>query len=276
MPFVESNGSMIRYHVIGKGRPLIFISGLGMDHRVWLYQMLHFSRSFMVILFDNRGIGESTYDGKRFSTYTLARDVLNLMDHLGIDKANIVGSSLGGMIAQELAINFPDRVDKLVLSSTTAKLERGSRKRGFFKNLENILSGDLEILFNVDPDHPIFNRAINYILQNLYSRDFLMRNRVFVERLARDYFSKDRYYEVLLRQAGAAIRHDTRKRLDLIDSITLVLSGTDDKIIPPEHGRRLAEMISGASFIEIEGGNHGLHLEKTDIFNQHLGKFLSG
>ena len=274
MPFIETEGARIKYHIIGKGKPLIFISGLGMDHKVWLYQVSHFFKKFMVVLFDNRGIGESSYDGKRFSTYTLARDVINLMDSLNIEKANIVGSSLGGMIAQEIAINFPDRVDKLVLSSTTAKLERRTRKGEFFRNLGKIISGEVEILINADPDHPIFNRAINYILQNAYSRDFLIRNKSLAEKLAREYFSKENYYEVLLRQAGAAFRHDTRKRLRSISAETLVMAGTNDRIIPAENGERLAKEIKRPNFVKIEGGTHGLHLERAEDFNKHLEAFL--
>jgi len=274
MPFIESDGARIKYHIIGRGKPLIFISGLGMDHRVWLYQASHFFKKSMVVLFDNRGIGESTYDGERFSTYTLARDVVNLMDNLGIDKANIIGSSLGGMIAQEVAINFPDRVDNLVLSSTTAKLERKARRGEFFKNLGKIISGEVEILIDADPEHPIFNRAINYILQNAYSREFLIRNKSFAEKLAKDYFSKENYHEILLRQVGAALRHDTRNKLKLIKAKTLILSGTDDRIIPAENGEKLAKGIRISQFVKIEGGTHGLHLERTEEFNRYLEDFI--
>ena len=153
MPFADVNGIKIKYHIMGDGENLIFISGWGMDHRVWMHQASYFRDRYRVIVFDNRGVGESTDDGRRLSTYILAKDVVGLLDFIGVDKANVVGSSLGGMVAQELAINFPKRVDKLILSSTTSRLSIKTR-RNFIKNLKNALKNDVEILFDIAQNDP--------------------------------------------------------------------------------------------------------------------------
>lgn len=273
MPFADVNGIRIKYHIIGKGEPLIFISGWGMDHRVWLHQTSFFCDKYKVIVFDNRGVGESTDDGKRLSTLTLAKDVIGLLDYLDVQRANIVGSSLGGMIAQEIAINFPERVNKLVLSSTTAKLARKSRKN-FLKKLKETLHKDVEILIDVDPGRPILNKAINHVLQVAFSREYLLRNRELIRSILQSNISRENYLHTLLRQAGAAVRHDTRKRLHMIKSKTLVMAGENDRLIPPDHGEMLARGIKGSIYLLMKDCAHSLHMEKPDEFNFHLENFL--
>lgn len=274
MPFADVNGIKIKYHIMGEGENLVFISGWGMDHKVWMHQMLYFRDKYRVIVFDNRGVGESTDDGRRLSTYTLAKDVVGLLDHIGVDRANVVGNSLGGMIAQEMAINFPKRVDKLILSSTTAKLTRRAR-RNFIKNLKNAVRNDVEILLDITPERPVLNRAINHVLKMTFSREFLDRNGDLIRDILRSNLSREGYIHTLVRQAGAAIRHDTRKRLYRIKSKTLVLAGENDALIPPTEGEELARGIKGSIYILIRNCAHSIQMEKPDEFNYHLENFLS-
>jgi len=274
MPFADVNGIKIKYHIMGEGENLIFISGWGMDHRVWMHQASYFRDRYRVIVFDNRGVGESTDDGKRLSTYILAKDVVGLLDYIGVDRANVVGNSLGGMIAQELAINFPKRVDKLILSSTTSRLSIKTR-RNFIKNLKNALKNDVEILFDIAPERPMLNRAINHILSMTFSREFLERNGELIRDILKSNLSKEGYVHTLIRQAGAAIRHDTRKRLYRIKSKTLILAGENDILIPPSEGEQLARGIEGSIYILIKNCPHSIQMEKPDEFNYYVENFLS-
>ena len=104
MPKVIINGINISYKVEGVGEPLVMIMGIASTQRAWLLQTLAFKKHFKVITFDNRGCGESEKPHEPYSIRTLADDTAGLISHMGIDKAHVLGVSMGGMIAQELAI----------------------------------------------------------------------------------------------------------------------------------------------------------------------------
>src|SRR5512136_1692386 len=108
------------YKVSGHGQPLILITGFASAQNTWIMQVRAFSRQYRVVTFDNRGFGRSDKPPGPYTTKMLAGDTIALMDHLGIKKAHIVGGSMGGMAAQEIAIEHPERLDKLILSSTSA------------------------------------------------------------------------------------------------------------------------------------------------------------
>jgi pimeloyl-ACP methyl ester carboxylesterase len=117
------NGINIAYDVYGQGEPLVLIMGLGGTRQSWVFQKRAFSKHFKVITFDSRGIGKSDKPDEPFTIKTIADDTIGLMDHLNIDKAHILGVSHGGRVAQEVAINYPDRVNRLVLASTNTGAE---------------------------------------------------------------------------------------------------------------------------------------------------------
>ena len=110
----------IHYEEYGKGLPLIMILGLGQDTATWEFQISDFSKHFRLILMDNRDSGKSSSCSETYTTETMARDTLGLMDHLGIKRTYLLGTSMGGMIAQQVALVAPERVIGLVLVSTTS------------------------------------------------------------------------------------------------------------------------------------------------------------
>jgi pimeloyl-ACP methyl ester carboxylesterase len=110
----------IHYEEYGEGPPLIMILGLGQDTATWEFQVSEFSEHFRLILLDNRDSGKSSRSPETYTTKTMARDILGLMDHLGIARAHILGTSMGGMIAQQVALMAPERVISLVLATTTS------------------------------------------------------------------------------------------------------------------------------------------------------------
>jgi pimeloyl-ACP methyl ester carboxylesterase len=110
----------IHYEEYGRGQPLIMILGLGQDVSTWGLQIPELSRHFRLIVFDNRDAGKSARSTEAYTTKTMALDTLGLMDHLGIDRAHFLGVSMGGMIAQQIALSAPERVKGLILASTTA------------------------------------------------------------------------------------------------------------------------------------------------------------
>src|SRR5512136_1643850 len=126
MPLARLNGINVNYRVEGQGEPLVMIMGFTAGRVGWMPQIPFFRKYYRVITFDNRGAGKSDKPPGPNSTRMMADDTVKLMDVLGIEKAHIMGLSMGGMIAQELAINYPQRVMKLVLAATYARQDETS------------------------------------------------------------------------------------------------------------------------------------------------------
>ncbi|MFH1349604.1 MAG: alpha/beta hydrolase [Pseudomonadota bacterium] len=120
MPEVKLGDVPIYYEEHGQGAPLIMILGLGQDIATWGFQVSEFSKYFRVIVFDNRDSGKSSHCAEIYTTETMARDTLGLMDSLGISQAHLLGTSMGGMIAQQIALAAPERVTSLILAATTS------------------------------------------------------------------------------------------------------------------------------------------------------------
>ncbi|MHA2431043.1 MAG: alpha/beta fold hydrolase, partial [Promethearchaeota archaeon] len=119
MPIVQVNNIKIYYKIHGEGTPFILIRGLSSSLVDWVpYNIEQFSKSFKTILFDNRGVGRTEIPGGNYNTKMMAGDTVGLMDALGIKKTYLLGFSMGGCIAQEMVLNYPNRVTKLVLSSS--------------------------------------------------------------------------------------------------------------------------------------------------------------
>src|SRR4030042_2301653 len=126
MPRANVNGTNIYYGVHGQGEPLVMIMGFGGGCRGWYFQTRAFKKHYRVIIFDNRGIGKSDKATEPYTIRTMASDILGLMDNLGIEKANVLGMSLGSLVAQEIAIEHPERAMKLILAcSLIGELQEG-------------------------------------------------------------------------------------------------------------------------------------------------------
>ncbi len=111
----------INYEIYGEGPPLIMILGLGQDIATWGLQIPELSKHFKLILFDNRDSGESSRCTEDYSTEDMARDTIGLIDYLEVDSVNLLGTSMGGMIAQHIALTAPERVNSLILASSSPK-----------------------------------------------------------------------------------------------------------------------------------------------------------
>ena len=119
MPKANIRDMEIYYEEYGQGTPLVMILGLGQDTATWSFQIPELSNRLRLIVFDNRDCGKSSRCLDDYTTRTMAQDTIGLMDHLGIDQAHICGTSMGGMIAQQVVLMAPERVNSLILASTT-------------------------------------------------------------------------------------------------------------------------------------------------------------
>jgi len=273
MPVAKIKDVSINYYTFGEGNSLILIAGLGVDSMCWFYQIPFFKNFFKVIVFDNRGIGKSTGFKGRYSIKMMADDVAELLEHLKIQKSHVLGSSMGGMIAQEFAITYPEIVDKLILCSTFAKPQ--FMVDNITRGLRKLLKGKLENIFEINPRKIVYEKLFNYLLQQMFNEEFLKKNRKFVEETWQKYLFAGNYTETFFKQIGAVHRHDTLNRLNLIKSETLVLTGTEDKLIIPGCSNILAKKIPKSTLIKIDNVGHGLHFEMPDIFNKIVIEFLS-
>ena len=255
MPIAKVGDVSINYEVEGKGEPLVMIMGFGSGIEGWHYQAPFFAKRFKVVTFDNRGVGKSDKPESLYTTVTMADDAVHLMDHLGIEKAHIMGASMGGMIAQELAINHPERVNKLVLACTYARpLLRdtdGARLTGTPSERMNSIIG---LAFN----KPLY-RLVFGTLARLRSVPEGSPEATGIEG-----------------QSAAVMTHDTLDRLGSITAPTLVIVGTGDRLIDPSASELLSGKIPGAKLVKVKGGSHTFMVENRDEFNREVLNFLTG
>jgi pimeloyl-ACP methyl ester carboxylesterase len=262
MPFRKANGITIYYEIHGRGNPLLLIMGLRRNAEWWYRQIPELSPHFQVIAFDNRGAGRSDQPPREYSIGLFAEDTAALLDGLGIPRAHVLGISMGGYIAQELAINFPEKVQRLVLGCTGCGGRRAVRMspEGMAKftavqglNPEQILRKDMDIYFS-----------------ERFIRENQERIKEFIAVSLRDYQPADAFQ----RQLAACQAHDTGDRLDRLTAPTLIMTGDDDPLVPPQNSRILQELIPGAELTLFPGLRHCFFMEADREFNRKAIEFL--
>jgi pimeloyl-ACP methyl ester carboxylesterase len=220
------------------------IMGLAGSGAMWWRLLPHVARRHRAIVFDNRGTGASSPAQTRLTMADMVDDALAVLDAAGVQTAHVMGASMGGMIAQHLALDHRDRVRSLVLACTTS----GGKREA--PNLRMLAATLLRPVLGPSRTFPLVAPA-------LYSQRTRSDER---ERLNEDMRirSSDRVgARTPLLQVAAIAGHDTRSRLHELDGVpTLVVHGLEDRLIPPERGRALARLIPGARLVEIPSAGH--------------------
>jgi pimeloyl-ACP methyl ester carboxylesterase len=264
MPMAKVNGINIDYRVEGQGEPLIMICGAGADKSSLRYQTGAFKKYYRTVTFDNRGSGKSDKPAGPYTIKMMADDTIGLMDHLGIEKAHVLGVSAGGIIAQELAINHPERVNKLILASTFARKDETS---GWSSEFDKAI----ETYVRSSHDKASQRRLVNVIMDlqiNKWSyRIFLLPLMKIAIRFMPAGTGVDAQFE-------AVGTHDTADRLGMIKASTLVITGTDDRLIKPISSEVIASLIQKAKLIKVSGGGHSFPMEMSGEFNREVLDFL--
>jgi len=263
MPKAKLNDISLYYEVHGEGEPFLLIAGLGSDSASWAGVVKDFSAGFETIVFDNRGCGRSYIGSKKSTISLMAEDVVNLLDYLKIEKAHILGHSMGGYIALELAINYPTRVDKLILASTASV----SSKRN------NILFEKMySQLVKEGPSEEWFKRWTFW----LFSPETL-NNSQFIEKFIKNSVKYPylQTAEGFKSQIDAIKLFDVRDKLGVIKAKTLILEGKDDALITPEESGILAKNIPGNTFRVLDGVAHSIHIENPRLFTEAMMGFLN-
>lgn len=280
MPKAPSNGIEIDYEVIGEGEPLVLVMGFSAQRILWpdeLVRLLN-GAGFKVVRFDNRDVGGSTKldhlgvpnvqrallrslvgirDRGPYSMLDMAKDVVGLLDHLGIDRAHVVGASMGGMIAQELALSFPERLRTL----TSIMSSPGGRRYsvGHPKALGALLA---------KPPRTREESADRMVatFRVLTGTGFPF-DEARIRALAHEAWDRGAHPPGAARQFAAILGHDSdrRDRLRNVRTPTLVLHGTDDPLIPERAGRATARLIPGARYVPIPGMGHDFPAEAMPL-----------
>jgi 3-oxoadipate enol-lactonase len=263
MQTVTAGDVELYYEQQGDGPDLLLIMGLGAHLGAWALQIPAFARQFRVTAFDNRGAGRSAAPDRPSSIRGMADDTAALLDALGIARAHVVGASMGGMIAQELAINHPQRVDRLVLACSRARSGP----------LRHVLAPAQAALRDLDLDPA--ERAL-VTMPWAYTSAFMSQpDRVL---RALELLRKDPYPiqpHAYRRQQEAVMAHDTLARLGQVRAPTLVLVGAEDILTPVAEAVELAEAIPGAHLHVLPRGGHAFTAEYPDEVNQAVLAFLT-
>jgi pimeloyl-ACP methyl ester carboxylesterase len=251
------------YIEAGAGDPLVLVMGFGGDHLAWGLQIPAFAANYRVIAFDNRGVGQSDAPDVPYSTAMMADDTMGLMDALGIDRAHVCGVSMGGMIAQEIALRHPARVRTLQLHATLARsdaymraLVEGWRKTRIALGREDALRVIALWLFapRTYEERPEF---VELVLQNAIANPYPQSLTGF------------------LRQGDAVLGHDTLERLERLRCPTLVSVADQDILVPPRFSHAIAQRVPGAELKTIAHAGHAYMWEEPEAFNAMCLEFLA-
>jgi pimeloyl-ACP methyl ester carboxylesterase len=243
------------YEEAGQGEPLLMVQGLGTDHLGWMLQVPELSKHFRVITFDNRDVGQSKQADGQYEIADMARDGLALADHLELDEFHLVGMSMGGAIAQEMALEAQERLRTLTLVVTfagggnwaTERSRLWSEIRGLLDHethLDWLLLYGMSEQFYEDPERVA------------YAKQLMRAN------------PHPQSVEAFQRQVEASGRHETRDRLATNSVPTHVIGAEHDTLVPVWKSQEIAELIPGADYSIMPRAPHALNMERAEEFNE--------
>ena len=256
----------IAYETHGRsGPPVLLVMGLGMRGLVWRPQVEGLAGTHRLVTFDNRGVGGSEDAPGLWGIREMAGDALSVLDALGWESAHVVGVSMGGMIAQELALLAPGRLRSLTLIAThaggpLAKLPPIEGLRGFLS--VNLLPAD---------------QRFSALASLLYPPEFLrtVDHDAMAQRM-REQLGSRLPSSVRLRQILSVMRHDTRRRLPSVTLPTLVLRSGRDALVHPREQARLARLVPGSEEHLFPDAGHGLIFQHQAAVNERLAAHFAG
>ena len=262
MPFVSTSRGRLYYEERGEGPVVLLIHGLAGDLSAWYPQMEWLSESYRVIAFDNRGAGRSEQVDAAESTGGLARDTLELLDGLSVDQAHVVGRSMGGAIAQHMALLAPRRVVSLVLCASFARLDPLGQR--VLTNMREVL----EWRGGSWSDHA------RHSVANFVSGAFYNRNPEAIAGIERLIGGETRLPACYVAQNHACLEHDTLDDLHRITCPTLVLSGGQDPICSPTCTQWMVDRLPDVESVVFEDSSHFLLIEEPERFSEVLAGWL--
>ena len=259
----------VAYQIFGKGNPLLFIPGFSMTMDMWEPMLNGLPENHTAILFDNRGIGQTTTAaanetttsvGTVFTIHQFTNDTAALIDALKIRQpVDVLGLSLGGFIAQELALSHPEKVNRLILVASNCGGNQTVPPQVSPQDFKSMVSG---------------NATEELFLHTLFPQDWIKNNTEYIENEFIFPMGKVSSENLQRQSAAAGNWSGTCERLSEISMPTLVITGTQDITSPPANSIRLAEKIPGAWLVQIVGGGHGLMFQYPEKFAEVVETFM--
>ena len=263
MPRARIGDIQLYYEVHGHGTPLVLLQGLGLPATAWYPQVPAFAARHQVIVLDNRGAGRSDQPYGDYTVAQMAQDVAGLLDHLQIPRAHVLGLSLGGLIAQEFALSYSGRVHGLVLVGTHPGGPEYLQATGkMWREQLKVAGLTLE---------QIYRRALVWATTTAFRENHPDEVERFI-RLRVELPPSGHGFQGQFR-AGAAF--DARNRLPRLRCPTLILHGTEDRVVPPRLAEQLARLIPESRLEWIQGTGHLPCLEAPAVFNKAVLRFLA-
>jgi pimeloyl-ACP methyl ester carboxylesterase len=280
MPTAQREDVTLYYEAHGAaGDPLLCIMGLGGDLAFWERQIPAFAARHRTLVFDNRGVGKSSKPPGPYSVQLMADDAVAVLDAAGVARAHVLGLSMGGMIAQSLALRHPGRVGALVLAATFSRPDQGVRevtaqgaaRLGAPSQLSRLAeTGGLVDLSGLD-----VKSLFKFMMSLVLSPEFIAREKEWLRSIMQRMLDGQGSVGSFMAQVGAVLKHDVTAELALLRAPTLVLTGTADQLVPPHHSELLASQIPGARLVAVDGGTHGFNVEMPERFNREVLDFLA-
>jgi len=265
MPMVEVADVNIHYNAHGQGEALVLINGFGSNSQSWFLEVPAFSPEFQVISFDNRGTGQSDKPDIPYTMEMMAGDVAGLLKSLGIEATHVYGVSMGGMIAQEFTLRYPDMVTSLVLGCTNCGGPNAVRPDA----AAMAFLFDPERMQRLTPEE-----GARQSLPFLFSQEYIDNNPELVDEIVARRLEEVTPLRTYARQGQAIMGHDTYDRLPQLRVPTMVIAGTADRLVPVENSRILASRIPNAELVLLENMGHGYLVEAAEEANKAILDFL--
>jgi len=245
VPKVRVNDIEMNYELHGEGEPLVLIMGFTGNLEAWRPLLPAFAAEYRVLIFDNRGAGLTDKPAGPYSIPMMADDAAGLMDALGIEAADVYGISMGGMIAQELALRHPQKVKALVLGCTTPGGPNSPpRPQKTIEALARIPNVSVE-------------EGLEIVMGLLFTDEFAAADGQRLREMTLNSFDLRTPRHAVQAQGAAIAAHDTYDRLPQIKAPTLVIAGEADELIPSDNSPTLAQRIPGAELVTYPRARHG-------------------
>ncbi len=263
MPYVAlRDGVRLFFEAHGEGNPLAMIEGLGCSRWIWFKQLRVLPNKYCCIVFDNRGAGLSDKPDEPYTIEVLVEDLKELLDFLSVDKCHILGVSTGGFIAQEFALRYPSLVASLVLVSTHSGGQKVTQKE------------IMKVLLSEQEDFGL-EESLRKKISLAFNQDYMEEHPDEVDQILSWIIEDNTPRYALIRQLEAACKFDLGDRISRIKAPTLIVAGTNDKIIHYKNCEMMAETMPNARLILFENGSHFLFIEEDKLFNRLVINFLA-
>ena len=260
MAFVENQGASIYWDEQGHGAPLLLIMGLGYSSHMWHRPRPALSQHYGTIALDNRGVGRSDVPPGPYPVATMASDAAAVLEAAGAESAHVFGVSMGGMIAQEFALRYPNRVRSLVLGCTAAGGPTAVRADA--EATQMLMTRD-----KMTPEQAL-EAPVPFIYDSTTPRERIDEDLA----IRRPWLPRPEAYTA---QLQGIIAWESYSRLSGITAPTLVIHGQNDRLVPPGNGRLIAERILGAKLVMIPHASHLFTTDQPEAAHCAILEFLS-